>query len=409
MKGNGKWFIAGIVALLMVMVGVFVNPVGYNIAGNRQVIQTVTGNLWVRFEPGMFWSGFFSQTHTYPDVITIAFISEDALVQSEISVRNAPCRIRFNDAAEAYGEATVRWRLPMDGDEMIHIHKEYKTHGKLAETALSRYTAECLKFTAQLMESETHYSGGMAQFSEDFQDQLQHGQYLVDQIVELKNDSTTRETERHFIRKKRVDAQGNFVRNKSEIQQFKITLATATIDNIVYDAKIDEKLQKKIDASTRESISKQNLITAQQEASTAQAEGKRRLVEIEYEEKQKQTKEMVSAETRVQLSKKKLEEEKIALEAAKLEAAKIKALADAESYKTRAMMNADGALDKKLEAYIQVQQSWAEAFQNYNGALVPQIMTGGGSSKNQNALNLMDIMTIKAAKDLGLDMKVKDK
>lgn len=72
-------------------------------------------------------------------------------------------------------------------------------------------------------------------------------------------------------------------------------------------------------------------------------------------------------------------------------------------------MNADGALDKKLEAYIQVQQSWAEAFQNYNGALVPQIMTGGGSSKNQNALNLMDIMTIKAAKDLGLDMKVKDK
>lgn len=407
MSVNKKWLFVGATVSLFVILGVFVNPIGYNIAGNRQVIQTVTGNLWVRFEPGMFWSGFFAQTHTYPDVITVVFINQEKEIQSEISVKNTPCRIRFNDAAEAYAEATVRWRLPMEEIDMIHIHKEYKTHKKLAETALSRYTSECLKFTAQLMESETHYSGGMAQFSEDFQDQLQNGQYLVDQIVEIKNDSTTRETERYFIRKKRKDKQGNYVRNQSDIQQFQITLATATIDNIDYDSKIDEKLQKKIEASTRESISKQNLITAQQEASTAQAEGKRRLVEIEYEEKQKQTKEMVNAETRVQLSKKKLEEERISLEAAKLEAAKIKAIADAESYKTRAMMNADGALDKKLKAYIEVQQNWAEAFQNYNGNLVPQIMTGGNG--NQSALNLMDIMTIKAAKDLGLDMKVKDK
>jgi len=256
------------------------------------------------------------------------------------------------------------------------------------------------------MESETHYSGGMAQFSEDFQDQLKNGQYLVDQIVEIKNDSTTRETERYFVRKKRVDKNGNYVRNESDIQQFKIELATATIDHIDYDAKIDEKLQKKIEASTRESISKQNLITAQQEAATAQAEGKRRLVEIEYEQKQQQTKEIVEAETRVALSKKKLEEEKIALQAAKLEAAKIKALADAESYEKRTIMQADGALDKKLEAYIKVQEKWAEAFQNYEGNLVPQIQTGGGTG-GSNALNIMDLMTIKAAKDLGLNMQVK--
>jgi hypothetical protein len=59
----------------------------------------------------------------------------------------------------------------------------------------------------------------------------------------------------------------------------------------------------------------------------------------------------------------------------------------------------------KLKAQVEVQKVWAEAFSKYTGAIVPQFQTGG--SATNGALNFMDIMTAKTAKDFALDMKNK--
>ena len=69
-------------------------------------------------------------------------------------------------------------------------------------------------------------------------------------------------------------------------------------------------------------------------------------------------------------------------------------------------MQANGALDQKLEAYKTVQKYWADAFSKYPGAIVPMIQTGGNSSGN-GALNFAELMSMKAAKDLALDLKNK--
>ena len=141
---------------------------------------------------------------------------------------------------------------------------------------------------------------------------------------------------------------------------------------------------------------------------TAEAEGRRRLVEIEYDEKQRQTQAVVQAETQIKLAEKDLDKQRIAAEAAKLEAAKIKSLADAEAYAKQKIMTADGALDKKLQTYEEVQRMWATAFQNYEGALVPTFQTGGSTNGKANAgIDFMEIMGAKAAMDLNLDMQVK--
>ena len=62
---------------------------------------------------------------------------------------------------------------------------------------------------------------------------------------------------------------------KSNLTQYGITIASATIESVDYDPLIDKKLEAKIDASTRESISKQLAITAEQEAVTAKMEGEK--------------------------------------------------------------------------------------------------------------------------------------
>jgi len=89
-----------------------------------------------------------------------------------------------------------------------------------------------------------------------------------------------------------------------------------------------------------------------------------------------------------------------------LEAKKIKELADAEAYSKSRIMQADGALEMKLKAQVEVQRVWADAFSKYTGAVVPQFQTGVGPVSN-GALSFMDIMTAKTAKDFALDLKQK--
>jgi hypothetical protein len=98
--------------------------------------------------------------------------------------------------------------------------------------------------------------------------------------------------------------------------------------------------------------------------------------------------------------------QKIAYESSILEAKKIKEIADAQAYAKKRIMEADGALEMKLNAQVEVQKVWAEAFSKYTGAVVPQFQTGGGGATN-GALNFMDIMTAKTAKDFALDLKNK--
>ena len=72
-------------------------------------------------------------------------------------------------------------------------------------------------------------------------------------------------------------------------------------------------------------------------------------------------------------------------------------------------MQADGALDQKLRAWIEVNKRYAEAIEKYQGAWVPQIQMGGGqNSSGGGSQDLINLLMAKTAKDLSLDVKVKE-
>jgi hypothetical protein len=66
-------------------------------------------------------------------------------------------------------------------------------------------------------------------------------------------------------------------------------------------------------------------------------------------------------------------------------------------------MQADGALEQKLAAWRFSEEKKWEAFGKFTGQLVPNVQTGGAT--NANALNYMELLGVKAAKDLSLDLK----
>jgi len=77
-----------------------------------------------------------------------------------------------------------------------------------------------------------------------------------------------------------------------------------------------------------------------------------------------------------------------------------------EAQRRQLVMTADGALDKKLEAIVKINERYAEAIQKYAGHWVPNVVMGQAGSGANQGLALIDLLTAKTARDLGMDMSV---
>jgi hypothetical protein len=402
--------VSGVLLIIVLIFFLIVNPFSWNDAGNRTVVERTTGEQLVQFAPGIFYAGFFAKEKEWPNQISVTY-QEDApnLSLEDNGIEVGDIMIRFSDATTADVKGITQFILPSDEKEMILIHNTHRTPQSLVVKRLAPYTKECLQSSAQLMSSEKHYGGGRAQMAQDFMDQLKEGVYLLRTEENVVFDSLESEKKRVYQTEIQIDAKSALPKRKlSSIKEYGITVADAAITDVDYEDKVDQKLIKIIDAVTKSSISKQELMTAQQQTLTAKAKGEQALVEIEYQQKQEQTKQVVEAETKVKVAEQDKLQQKIAYEGAILEAKKIKELADAQAYARSRIMQADGALEMKLNAQIEVQKAWADAFSKYTGAVVPQFQTTGAGGANGNgALNFMEIITAKTARDFALELKNK--
>lgn len=405
-SGMKSRIILGVIVVVLFVLFLIVNPFSWNDAGNRTVVERTNGEQIVQFAPGIFYAGFFAKEKEWPNQISVTYQTDAAeLTLEDNGIEVGKIMIRFSDATTADVKGITQFILPSDDKEMILIHNTHRTPQSLVIKRLAPYTKECLQSSAQLMSSEKHYGGGRAQMAQDFMDQLKEGVYLLKTEENIVYDSLEKEKKRIYQTEIQYDKKTSAPKRKlSSIKEYGITVADAAITDVDYEDKVDQKLTKIIDAATKSAISKQELMTAQQQTLTAKAKGEQALVEIEYQQKQEQTRQVVEAETKVKIAEQDRLQQKIAYEGSILEAKKIKELADAQAYARSKIMKADGALEMKLNAQIEVQKVWADAFSKYQGAIVPQIQTGGGSSTN-GALNFMDIMTAKTARDFALDMK----
>lgn len=402
-----KWPLIGLAVILLAL---YLNPFFQNPAGSRSVWQQPSGKQGCRFEPGIYYAGFFANEKEWPNQISVSYKDSMADASMELvdnTIEIGQIEVRFGgDAATAKMSGIAQFILPNDEESMLNIHNVHRTPESLVRKRLMPYTKECLQSSAQLMSSEMHYSGGRVSMVQDYINQLQNGSYILKTIDKVIYDSLDKEFKRVYKNEILTDKNNQFLRKASSLKEYGITTADANITEVDYQNTVDAMLEQKIIASTTASVSKQKLITAMQEALTKKAEGEKKLVEIEYQQKQEQTRQVVAAATLVEVAKQDLLKQEIAEKAASREAAKIKILADANAYQKRTEIQANGALEQKLRTYETVQKNWADAFSKYQGNIVPQIQSGGGSSGN-GAVNFMEMMGAKAARDLSLDLKTK--
>lgn len=58
---NTKAIIMGAVGVVLFLLILAFNPLSWNDAGNRTVVEQAGGKQFVEFRPGIFWAGFFSK------------------------------------------------------------------------------------------------------------------------------------------------------------------------------------------------------------------------------------------------------------------------------------------------------------------------------------------------------------
>lgn len=399
-----KRIIYAIVAVVAVILFLFVNPWAFNEASERTVVTRQNGDQFVRYNAGIYYQGLFAKATEYPNQISVSYKSDAANYSLEDNtIEIGKVSVRFNDATTADVTGITQYMLPLSEKEMLEMHNAHKSPEALVKRRLAPYTQECLQSAAQLLSSEMHYSGGRAQMVQDYLDQLKNGAFLLKVSTNNTYDSIEKANKRIYEVVIQTDKNGLPKRKFSSIKEYGVSVMDAQVTDVDYQALVDSMLAKKITSATKASISKQDLMTAQQQALTAEAQGKKVLVDIEYKQKQEQTKQVVAAETKVEIAKRDLLQQDIQLQASKKEAEKIKTLADANAYEKQRLIQADGALDQKLEAYKEVQKYWADAFKGYTGNIVPSVVSGSSGYQN-GAINFMEMMGAKAAKDLAVDL-----
>ena len=379
--------IYGVIGLVLLSVlFLFFSPFDYNYSGYRTHVQTIGGKEFIRFQPGLYWSGFFAKETSYPDVVTVQFEDEKDK-KEDISYFNDLITVQFNDATKAVMGLTVKWKLPTDESSMLLIHKDYRSPKRLAES-LADYSKECANYSTQLIDSEYHYSGGKSKLRDDFQFQLRNGQYILEQKEMIFRDSITQEvTERRYVPVPVKNDDGTFKLSLSDVQAYNIVPNFVAITHFDYDEMVDRKLEAKIAASTQEAISKQKLITAQQEALTAKAEGDKQIALTRAREEAAKIEAVIQAEKETAVAKEQAKQ-------AEYTADKIKWEKEAEAAANRALRNAGLDPLKEAELLKDTKIGIAQALAQRQ---VPTVMiTGGGGGNGNESNTALDLVAIKA-------------
>jgi regulator of protease activity HflC (stomatin/prohibitin superfamily) len=344
--------------------------------------------------------------------------------------------IMFLDQVDADAMATVRFRLPTDEETFLIMAHEYRTPENLLRVALIPAFQETLQATGSLMSAESYYSGGRTEFISEFENQMQNGIYLVKRN-EILAETVGRQTSEAdasspsdqaafgdqrktiFVVQKQYDESGQPMRKAQKFTSYGVSVHEARVTSMQPNAKFVERMQLKQKASADRAIAREQRIQEEEQRLLAVARGDREVAERQAQMKVEQIEMTTKAETdkkQVLIAASKQKEQAeiqretslVLLEKAKIDAEAVTVAADAEAYRKEKILSADNALAQKLEAEIQIQRVWAEA---YATRMVPQYVFGGGAAgvdatpigADGEVKSFMQLMTIDAAKRLNYD------
>lgn len=370
-------------------------------AGEIMVRQhPISGNLTVFTTPGVKWQGFGSVTK---------YRKRDQFWFSPKHNGDA-LKTRFNDGAHADITGSIAWEMPLDESHLIELHSKYGSMDAIEQQLIRTVVQKSVYMTGPLMASAESYAARRNDLLSLIDDQIRHGVYSTSAHDDVVTDELT--GSRKTVRKVDLIAStdpvdfGHKRESVSPLESFGINIipGTLSLDEVDYDETVEAQIQKQQEAIMQVQTAIATARMAEQKALTVEKEGQALAASAKWEQEVKNATINAEAEQRNKTAT-------LDLKTAELKKQATILLAEGEAQSRKMVMDADGALEKKLQAYIEVNRVYAEAMAKYQGAWVPAVMMGAGdgAAPQNGAMDFINLLAVKAAKDLAIDLSIESK
>ncbi len=363
-------------------------------AGEIVVIQgAVDGDLHVYTESGLVGQWFGKVTH-YKRSNQFWFTVE---IDGKDTTSDKTIPVKWNDGGTAKISGSVRYDLPTSPAQIIALHKSFGTQVAIENDIIKTNIEKSISMTGPLMSSKESYAEKKNDLIYYIEDQASRGVYKTRQISVKELDAITNQ-EKTVTKVEIVnDDKGLPYRQEvSPISSYGIKLYNTSIKDMHYSADVEAQIRTQQQATMQVQTAIANAKRAEQEALTTAKQGEADATKAKWEQEVIKAKIVTEAEANKAVAA-------LEVQTAELNKQRDILQGEGEAAKKRLSMQANGALEQKLAAYIETQKYWADAFSKFTGNLVPLYQSGSGG--NSSAFNWMEVMGIKAMKDLSLDMK----
>jgi hypothetical protein len=307
--------------------------------------------------------------------------------------------VRFNDGGHGTIKGSLNYEMPFDSKNLSAIHTKYGSQEAVQKQLVETVTNKCVYMTGPLMSSKESYAEKRTSLIRYIEDQIAYGVYRTTQRDMKIKDPITNQDKTVTIVEIVTNTSGKLERQEEAVlASYGIKTTNFAVTELPYDETVEKQIKQQQDITMKVQTAIASAKEAEQNAITVAKQGEANAAKAKWEQEVLKAKAVTEAQQKYEVS---------VLDRKAAEQNKMKLIleGEGEAAKRRAIMQADGALEKKLEAYVQVQTAWAGAFEKTTQKWVPEVVTGAAGVATNGAQQFMDMIGIKAAKDLSLDVK----
>lgn len=373
------------------------------------VVQSpVAGDLTVHVEPGWKWQGLGSfvkyprrNEFRFQDSVCDRVGGKSDGTSGGEKNEGTGLSVRFYDGGNATLCGTISWEMPLDPPSVIEIHRAFRSPQAVESQAIRRAMESAAYFSGPTMSSLESAAGRRNELLQMINDQMLNGVYRTTSRKVTQTDVAGVERQM-IVTEIDKDESGLPIRaQESYVKKYNVTMLPITISAFAYEQKVEEQIREQQQATNAVQVAAANAKRAEQDAKTAKSQGEADATKAEWVEKTIQAKAIAAAEAAVVVANAAVKEAEAFKKSEILRG-------EGEATRKRLVLEADGALDKKLDALVIINKNYADAIAAAQpGAWVPAInMGGGGQSGGVAATNLVELLTAKTAKDMAVDLGV---
>ena len=391
--------------LLLILLISFSGRIGEDVgAGEIVVIQDpIDGELHVYTQPGWKYQNFGSATHYRKS--TQFWFSKSA---EDGSVKDQSIPVKWNDGGHSTISGSARWDMPIDEQSIIAIHSTFNSQDAIEQQLIRTIIEKSVYMTGPLMTSKESYAEKRNDLIFYIEDQASKGVYkTISKETKTIDPMTLAEKTVTLVGIVKNEKGIEVRQEQSPLLKYHINLYNLSINSIDYDANVEKQIAAQQNATMQVQTAIAKSKEAEQKALTVAKEGEAEAMKAKWDQ------EIIKAQMVTEAEQKK-EVAQLAMQEAEFYKKEQILRGEGDAARKKLEMTADGALDKKIAAYIEVNKNYASAISNYQGNWVPSVMMGTGDSKSSgggyNGANaLINMLNAKTASDLALDLGMKKK